>query len=307
MTAQRTVAGLVVLAAAGHLADRYTAAMLVRMLVIGLLAVSVALLSQRCGLPSLGQTAPFAVGAYTSGWLATHHHTLGPVLLLASGLAAALFAAATGPMVLRTRGTVFLMVSLAVGELITVASGQWSAITGGTDGMFAIPATRPWPGAETLRDPRDVWLYALVTTVVLVAAVALVLRGPYGLLLDGVRDNEKRLRASGHRTGVYLLVAYVGAGAIAGVGGSLLVTAQRYVSPADVSFDLAAMVLLAVVIGGSVVGALAGAALIVATRDWLSGPWPGHAALLVGGLLIITVYALPGGLTSIGKSKWLKV
>src|SRR5207248_879758 len=84
----------------------------------------------------------------------------------------------------------------------------------------------------------------------------------------------------------YLLAAYTAAGAIAGVGGALLVGVQRYISPADVGFEVAALVLLAVIIGGasSIGGAFVGAALIVATRDWLAGPWPGHAPLLAGTL-----------------------
>jgi branched-chain amino acid transport system permease protein len=219
------------------------------------------------------------------------------VLLLAAAVAGTLFAAVTGLVVLRTRGTVFLMVTLAVGELITIACGRWVALTGGSDGLLAIPATRWWPGTTPLVDPRAVYWYVLATVAVTAGVAALVLRSPAGLLLRATRDNEARLRAAGHRTGRYLYAAYLGAGAIAGVGGSLLVTVQRYVSPGDIGFDLAALVLLAVVIGGttSLVGAFAGAGLIVATRDWLAGPWPGHAPLLVGALLIVAVYALPDG------------
>jgi branched-chain amino acid transport system permease protein len=143
-------------------------------------------------------------------------------------------------------------------------------------------------------------------TVVVMALTVAALRSPYGLLLRAVRDNEVRVRAAGHRVDRRLLAAYTGAGAIAAVGGSLLVTTQRYVSPADVGFEVAALVLLAVVIGGaaSLVGAFAGAALIVATRDWLAGPWPGHAPLWVGALLIAAVYALPDGLA--GRLAWLR-
>jgi branched-chain amino acid transport system permease protein len=286
-----------VLAGVGLAADRYSAVMLSRILVVGLLAASVAVLAGWCGLPSLGQTAPFAVGAYATGLLARDHQLAGPVLLAAAALAGAGFATATGPIVLRTRGTVFLMVTLAVGELVTTAASRWAAVTGGSDGLVAIPATRLWPGAPPLLQPRDVYLYVLAVVVVTVLVTLAVLRSPYGLLLRAVRDNESRMRAAGHHAGRYLLVAYVGAGAIAALSGSLLVTTQRYVSPADVGFDVAALVLLAVVIGGasSLVGAFAGAALIVATRDWLAGPWPGHAPLLVGALLVVAVYALPDG------------
>jgi branched-chain amino acid transport system permease protein len=292
------------LAAMGLSADRYTAVMLSRILVVGLLAASVALLAGWCGLPSLGQTAPFAVGAYLTGLLAKHHQVTGPLSLAAAALAGACFAAATGLVVLRTRGTVFLMVTLAVGELVTTAASRWAAVTGGSDGLAAIPATRVWPGGGPLVDPRDVYLYVLVVATATVLVTMAVLRTPYGLLLRAVRDNEGRVRAAGHHSGRYLLAAYTGAGAIAALGGSLLVTTQRYVSPADVGFELAALVLLAVVIGGaaSLVGAFAGAALIVATRDWLAGPWPGHAPLLVGALLIVAVYALPDGLA--GRMVW---
>ena len=294
-----------VLTLAGLVADRYAAAMLSRILVIGLLAASVMLLAGWCGLPSLGQTAPFAVGAYTTGIFAKHQSTAAPVLLAVAALAGALFAALTGVAVLRTRGTVFLMVTLAVGELVVIGASRWRDVSGGTDGLLAIPATRWWPGTGALVDPRDAFWYVLTVVTIAVAVTVAVLRSPYGQLLAATAENEARMRAAGHPTGRYLLAAYTGAGALAAVAGSLLVTIQRYVSPGDVSFDLAALVLLAVVIGGarSLVGPFAGAALIVAARDWLSGPWPGHAPLLVGILLVVTVYA-PGGLA--GAAAWVR-
>jgi branched-chain amino acid transport system permease protein len=62
-----------------------------------------------------------------------------------------------------------------------------------------------------------------------------------------------------------------------------------------------------VVVGGtgSLVGAFAGAGLIVATRDWLAGPWPGHAPLLVGALLIVAVYAFPDGVAGLRRVRWV--
>ncbi len=303
LTSPRSIVSYAVicLLAAGVVADAYTVITLARILAVGLLAVSVAVLSGWAGLPSLGQVAPFAVGAYTTALLARAGVTVGLVQLAAATAAAVLFAALTGLAVVRTRGTAFLMVTLAVGELTAAAATRWTSLTGGSDGLAGIPAVHPVWGAPALTTDRQVYWYILGVTAVVVAITVAVLRSPIGLLLTGIRDHEVRMRACGHPVNAYLLAAYTAAGAIAGVGGALLVTIGRYISPADVGFDTAALVLLAVIIGGaaSVGGAFAGAALIVGTRDWLAGPWPGHAPLLVGAMLIAAVYLLPGGLSSL--------
>jgi branched-chain amino acid transport system permease protein len=300
---------LAMVLAAPWLFDGYTLYTGARVLGIGLLAVSVALLTGIAGLPTLGQVAPYAVGAYTTGLLARGGLTVGPAQLLLAALAAAGFSVLVGLAVVRTRGVVFLMVTLAVGELAAIVAGQWRAVTGGTDGLVGIPAALAWPGGPALVGDRQLYWYALTVAGLAVAAVAAVLRSPAGRLIRGCRDNEARMRASGHRVTGYLLATYTGAGALAGVGGGLLVTTQRYVSPADVGFQVSALVLLAVIIGGatSIWGALAAAGLVVAVRDWAAAGVPGHGPLLLGVLFVVAVFALPrgvaGALPELGR--WL--
>ncbi|MGW1230739.1 branched-chain amino acid ABC transporter permease, partial [Streptomyces sp. NPDC002530] len=292
---------LAVLIALPGMLDAYSISLAGSALALGLLAMSVTVLTGYAGLPTLGQTAPFAVGAYATANLADAGWTAGPVQLFLSALAAAVFAAVTGPAVTRARGTTVLMITLAVGELTSVVINQVKSLTGGADGLVGFPATRaPWSG-EGMTGESELYRYALVVTVVAVAATLLVLRSPAGKLLTGVRGAEARMRASGHPVGRYLLVAYIGAGALAGVGGSLMVSVQQYLSPADVGFEIAAFALLAVVIGGttSVVGAVLGAGLIVMTRDWVAGSWPGHGPLLLGALFVAAVYVLPRGLAGL--------
>ena len=109
------------------------------------------------------------------------------------------------------------------------------------------------------------------------------------------------MRSAGHPVTRYQWLAYAAAGALAGFGGVLMCTVNAYVSPDDGSFANSALVLLAVVLGGatSPLGALLGAGLIVATRDWLAGPFPGHGPLLLGLMFIVAVYALPDGVAGI--------
>ncbi len=294
------VLGAVLVALPGLL-DAYAISLAGSVLALGLLAVSVTVLTGYAGLPTLGQTAPFAVGAYATANLAEAGWTVGPVQVLLSALAAAVFCAVTGPAVVRARGTTVLMITLAVGELTSAAVNEWKSVTGGADGLVGFPATQALWGGEDLFEESELYTYALVVAAVAVAATLLVLRSPAGKLLTGARGAEARMRASGHPVWRYLLVAYIGAGALAGVGGSVMVTVQQYLSPADVGFEIAAFALLAAVIGGttSVVGALFGAGLIVATRDWVAGAWPGHGPLLLGVLFVAAVYLLPRGLAGL--------
>ncbi|MGW6719844.1 branched-chain amino acid ABC transporter permease [Streptomyces sp. NPDC054995] len=290
-----------VLIALPALLDSYSISLAGSALALGLLAVSVTILTGYAGLPTLGQTAPFAVGAYATANLADAGWTAGPVQIVLSALAAAVFSAVVGPAVIRARGTTVLMITLAIGELTGAVVNQLKSVTGGADGLVGFPATQALWGGEGMLEESELYTYALVVAVVAVALTLLVLRSPAGKLLTGTRGAEARMRASGHPVGRYLLVAHICAGALAGVGGSLMVTVQQYLSPADVGFEIAAFALLAVVIGGttSVIGALLGAGLIVATRDWVAGSWPGHGPLLLGVLFVATVYLLPRGLAGL--------
>jgi branched-chain amino acid transport system permease protein len=225
-----------------------------------------------------------------------HGTTIGVVQLLAAAGAGAVFALVTAPLVVYARGVVVLMITLALGELASIAAGRLKSLTGGTDGLVAFTRIRPLPGLVELDTDQSVYLYVLAVTAVTVAVVMLVLRSRFGTLLRASRDNESRMRASGHRVTWYLTLVYVFAGALAGVAGSLLVAVDQYVSPDDSGFSLSALVLLAVVIGGatSMTGAFFGAALVVVTRDWLAGA--GQAPLVLGAVFVVCVYVLPHGL-----------
>ncbi|MEU8184269.1 branched-chain amino acid ABC transporter permease [Micromonospora sp. NPDC049044] len=288
------LAGLVV---APWAVDDYTTALLARTLALALVGVSVAVLTGVAGLPTLGQTAPYAAGAYACAVLGSRISDVGVVQLAVAAAAGAALAALTVPLVVHARGVIVLMITLAIGELVVTVLGRWRSVTGGTDGLAGSSAIRPFWGLPPLASDQARYLYALVVVATLVGALLVLLRTRAGLLLRAGRDDETRLRASGHRMPLHVSGAHIAAGAIAGAAGSLLVVAQQYISPADFGFDTSALLLLGVVIGGtsSVGGALVGAALVIAVRDWLFGVLPGHAPLVLGLLFIATVYLLPSG------------
>lgn len=118
-----------------------------------------------------------------------------------------------------------------------------------------------------------------------------------GLLIAVVGGNaghEQRMVALGHRVTALYATGYPLASAIAGAGGALLVTVNRYISPGDIGFEAASLVLLAAAIGaGTMTGALAGAVAVVVARDLLGASTDGLAPLLLGLLFLVVVYGRP--------------
>lgn len=295
---------LAALAVAPFVLDSYAIQTLARILVFGLLAMSVNLLTGVTGLPTLGQSAYFGIGAYTGAIVATSWTDIGIVQVLLAGVIAAAVALPTGWVAVRARGVAFLMITLAIGEIAHTAAVRWKGITHGTDGFSGIPAVVPFPGMPPLELEGLVYYYVLAVFLLLYFLVSRVVSSSFGLALRGVRDNEARMRAIGYPTTRFVLAGYCLAGALAGVAGALFTSVQRFVSPGDMGFEVAALALLAVIIGGvgSMWGAVAGAAVVILTRDYIGGYVAGHATLLLGALFVIAVYVLPRGIA--GLTRW---
>jgi branched-chain amino acid transport system permease protein len=272
------VAALVVLvlAAAPLLLAPFATSTLSRILVFGLLAVSLDLLVGVSGLPSLGHAAYFGVGAYAAGWVSINVTSAIPVPLLVGAVAGAIAA-------------------VAIGELLHQLAQTWETATGGANGMAGIPPARA--GGEPLLLAGYVYWYVLAAFVLGFAIVWTVSRSSFGAALQGIRDNEPRMRALGYPTRVYKYGVFVLAGSIAGMAGALLAAQQRLVTPADLGFATAALALLAVIIGGagSLWGPVIGAAVVIVVRDAIGPSLAGHGALLLGLVFIAVVYALPRG------------
>lgn len=285
----------VVLAAAPFFLAPYALSTLTRMLVFGLLAASLALLVGVSGLPSLGHAAYFGAGAYAGGSFSLHVSAQAPWSLLIAAVAGGAVAAATGWVAVRTRGVYFLMLTLAIGEIVRQIAVSWEQVTGGSNGLYGIPA--PQLGGDA--GPAELHWYVLVAFGVGFAVLAMVVASPFGAALRGVHDNEPRMRALGYPTALYKYAVFVIAGTVAGLAGGLYATGtqERIVTPEDLGFTTAALVLLAVIIGGagSLWGACLGAALVVYVRDALGPTLGGHGPLVLGAVFILVVFLMPRG------------
>lgn len=273
-----------------------------RILAFALLVVSVDLLTGVTGMPTLGQVAYFGAGAYTAGLVGIHFSDNGFVQLAAGVGVAAVLALVTGAVAVRTSGIVFLMVTLAIGELVHKVADSLTLV-GASNGLAGIPAITVLPGGDPLLLAGFVYWWVLGVFVVGLLVAYLVVKSPLGRSMRGVRDGEKRLHAIGQQTYPVKLAAYVVAGALAGAAGTAWVAQTRFFSPGDLGFDVAAFALLSVVLGGAgtLWGPAIGAAVVVLVRDWLSTYVDGKGALMLGILFVIAVYTLPRG---IAGARW---
>jgi branched-chain amino acid transport system permease protein len=292
-------AAVLAVAAAPFFLVPYATTTLTRMLVFALLAASLDLLVGFTGLPSLGHAAYFGAGAYAAGWVAVHGTATAPVPVLAAVAAGALAAAAAGWVAVRTGGVFFLILTLALAEVIQQVAESWEPVTGGSNGLYGIPATRI--GSLALTNVAYLHWYVLAWCLLGVVVLWSLVASPFGATLRGIRDNEPRMRSIGYHPARYRYAAFVAAGAVAGLAGGLLAAQQRLVTPADLGFTTSALALLAVVIGGSgtIWGPCGGAALVILVRDSLGPSLDGHGPLVLGLVFIAVVFAMPRGVAGV--------
>jgi branched-chain amino acid transport system permease protein len=212
--------------------------LITKVMVLAIFAMSLDLLVGYTGLVSLGHAAFFGVGGYVAGVMINKAGIVNGFALLPASLAASAAAAALiGWIAIRTTGIYFIMITLALAQMVYYFFHDLS-FWGGADGINI--DTRPVFGfGETaLLDLSDraqmFWLtFGLMVAVFLV--LSMVLRSPFGRTIVGIRLNEGRMRALGYDVMRYKLAAFVIAGTIAGLAGFLEASRATFMNPAHAS------------------------------------------------------------------------
>jgi branched-chain amino acid transport system permease protein len=299
-------AGGLVLVALPFVLGTYAITTAGKIVIYTLLAVSLVLVMGIAGMPSLGQAAMFGVGGYCAGLLALHATSNVLLMLVVAMAGGGLCALVTGWMVVRGSRAYLIMLTLAIGELLSQGAISWVSVTGGSDGLANVPT--PSLGFGDLSIAGQMYWLALGVVAVLVLLVHRMLRSPLGRTLRAIRDNEPRMRGLGYRTRTYRYLLYAVAGALSGAAGGLWVAQSGYISPADMNFQASAFALLAVCVGGatSLWGAACGAALIILVQDLLPSSLQGRGPLVLGLVLVAVVYMMPGGIAGVAERARLR-
>jgi branched-chain amino acid transport system permease protein len=250
------------------------------------------------GQMSLGQAAFFGIGAYTSGWLTTHlGWPVWPAMVLAVALSA-LVGLAVGYPCLRLSGHYLALATIGFGIITQLVLINWKDVTNGSDGMTGIPppAIGPW----TL-DSYGSYYYLVFVAVLACAYIAWRIKTTrVGRALEAIRENELAARATGIDATRYKIVAFVLAGAYAGLAGSLLAHSIKFLSPDSYSFDQSVVFLVMLILGGSssIGGAILGAVLLTFLPEVLR-PLKSSYIMVYGAAVVVMIVFMPRGLAGL--------
>jgi branched-chain amino acid transport system permease protein len=273
-----------------------------RIIVLAIAATSLNLIMGYGGMVSFGHAAYLGVGAYVVGILAYEGIPSGfmqwPLALIVS----ALFSLVVGALCLRTRGVYFIMITLAFAQMlyyVVVALHRY----GGDDGL-TIYRRSQFAGLINLSN-KTVFYYLCFA--VLLGTIYLTWRlvnSRFGMVIQGSRSNDRRMRAIGFPTFRYRLTCFVIAGTICGLSGVLLANHTDFVSPAMMHWTRSGDLIVMVVLGGmaSSFGPLIGAVALLVLEEALSGITE-YWQIILGPLLLLVVLFARGGIDGLLAGK----
>jgi branched-chain amino acid transport system permease protein len=308
MITSRYLTGLLCAAALGlaifpWFAGEFYISLMIRIMILGIFALSLDLLIGYTGLVSFGHAAFFGLSGYI---LAIITPESGPITLwyaLFMTLAgSAIAAAAIGWVSVRTSGVYFIMVTLAFSQMFFYYFND-NAELGSSDGIFIFYRPAATLGTVALIDLGNeftFYYFVLASMVGSYLVLVMLLRSPFGRVIQGVRANEARTRALGFSTQNYKLVSFIISGTLAGFAGFLEATHTGFVSPASLGWNESGMILMIVILGGigTLYGPILGAFVMVMLQDKLqefSELW----LLFMGFFIIAVVLFLPHGIAGL--------
>ena len=274
-----------------------------QILIFAVFAASINLLLGYGGLPTLGHASYLGVAAYTSALLALKlnfaHWIAAPVALVVTTLMAGVF----GLIALRATGLGFLMLTLALSQVLWGTAYRWVGLTDGDNGLRGL--TRPAPFGISLEGATAFYYFTLLVTVAAVALMANFVASPFGAALRGTRDQPRRMSALGHDVWLVRWITFVYAGFWGAVSGLLFVYYHKYIHPISLSLTNSAEGLLAVIAGGSgtLGGPLVGATIVMLLKNYVSA-YIERWNMLLGIVFVLIVVFMPEGVVPGVKRLW---
>ncbi|MEO6843244.1 MAG: branched-chain amino acid ABC transporter permease [Bradyrhizobium sp.] len=265
-----------------------------QILIAGIFALSLNLLVGFGGMTSLGHASYLGVAAYISALLTSRYgfgHGTAALISIAGTTA---MAACFGVIALRASGLGFLMITLALSQVLWGLAYRISSVTNGDNGIAGL--TRPAPFGISLESPIAFYWFTLIVGYLAFVAMAIFVSSAFGSSLKGVRDQPRRMAALGFNPWMIRWITFIYAGFWAGVSGLLYVYYNKYIHPTSLSTTSSAEALLGVIAGGSgtLGGPVAGAAIVLLLKNYASA-YVERWNMLLGLVFLFIVLVMPAG------------
>lgn len=280
-----------------------------KVLIYGLLVMSLDFLVGYAGLWAFGHAAFFGIGAYTTGILIKHFGITSFWLAAPAGVLMAVLASAIfGLIALRVSAIYFLLVTLAIGQLVWgivhTSSGTLGKLTGASDGLGGIP----YPDIGFSFSPVSYYYFALLVIIICALLLYWITRSPFGYSLQAIRESEIRARALGYNTWGHRYVAFIIGGLFAGIAGVLYIYFNGFISPEAVGVGASGLLWLMMILGGigTLWGGLIGSAVIWMLHYFVGGFTPERWPLILGVCFVAVIMLFRGGIMPQLTNLWKK-
>jgi branched-chain amino acid transport system permease protein len=274
-------------------------ALAANILIYGLFALGFNLVYGYLGLLSFGHAALFGTGAYFCG-IAIVHLGLPWYAAIALGVVGGLLIAAViGVLAIRTRGIYFAMVTMALSQCVYYLFYEAVDWTGGENGLRGINIHQISVFGLKLDFINPLTRYYVIAAFVIAAFFVLsrILASPFGAVIEAVRENEARARASGYDVTTTRLITFVLSGGFCGLAGALQALHLSIVPIEILHYDTSGIVVMIALLGGmgTFFGPMIGAAAFLMLENIVS-TWTVHWQLIVGAVFMICVLFFPAGI-----------
>jgi branched-chain amino acid transport system permease protein len=269
---------------------------LMKALCFGLFACAFNLLIGYAGLVSFGHAVFLGSAGYASAYAAKTWAWPPELAILFGAAVAAGLGVAIGALAIRRQGIYFAMITLALAQMVFFFSIQAASVTGGEDGIQAVPRGRLFG----LLDLRGTMTLYFVVLAIFLAGFLLIYRtihSPFGQVLKSIRENEARATSLGYEADRYKLIAFILSAALSGLAGGTKAIVFQLASLTDVHWSMSGEVVLMTLLGGlgTVFGPVVGALVVVSLENYLAqlGSW---VTAVQGAIFVVCVLAFRRGI-----------
>lgn len=274
-------------------------ALAANILIYGLYALGFNLLFGFLGLLSFGHAALFGTGAYLCGIAIVHFQLPWYAAIVVGTISGALMAAAIGALAIRTRGIYFAMVTMALSQCVYYLFYQAVDWTGGENGLRGINVhvIDIFGMKFDFIDPLTRYYVIAFFVILALFALSRILASPFGAVIEAVRENEARARASGYNVTLTRLITFILSGAFCGLAGALAALQLSIVPIEMLHYETSGMAVMMSLLGGmgTFFGPFVGAAVFLLLENLVS-LWTIHWQLFVGAVFVICVLFFPAGI-----------